>query len=236
MAAELDGPRPAVSIVVPVLDEAAALPGLLDRLAGLRGGPEVIIVDGGSTDGGRAIVAGHPMGARMLEAPRGRAIQCNAGAAAASGEVVLFLHADTTLPPDAVGAITRACVDARVVGGNFALRFDGGDLFSRVLTAYYAVQRRFGVYYGDSAIWMRRATFERIGGFRPLPIMEDHELVRRLRRAGRDVCLPGPAITSARRWKALGLPKTIYSWVVIRGLYLAGVSPERLARLYPAAR
>ena len=231
-----DGADPAVSIVVPVLDEAAALPGLLDRLAWLHGSPEVIVVDGGSTDGGIEIVAGHPLGARVIEAPRGRAIQCNAGAAAASGEVVLFLHADTRLPRDAVGAITRACADAQVVGGNFALRFDGGDLFSLILTTYYALQRLWGGYYGDSAIWMRRVVFERIGGFRPMPIMEDHELVRRLRRAGRDVCLPGPAITSARRWKALGLPKTIYSWVVIRGLYLVGVAPERLARLYPTAR
>ena len=107
---------------------------------------------------------------------------------------------------------------------------------SLLLTVYYAIQRLWGGYYGDSAIWIRRVAFERIGGFRPMPIMEDHELVRRLRRAGRDVCLPGPAITSARRWKALGLPKTIYSWVVIRGLYLAGVSPERLVRLYPTAR
>lgn len=225
-----------VSIVVPILDEAAALPGLLDRLAGLRGDPDVIVVDGGSTDGGIEIVAGHPLGARIVKAPRGRAVQCNAGAAAASGEVLLFLHADTTLPPDAIGAITSACADARVVGGNFALRFDGGDLFSRVLTAYYAVQRRWGGYYGDSAIWVRRSIFERMGGFHPMPIMEDHELVRRLRRAGRDVCLPGPAITSARRWQTLGLAKTLFSWSVIRWLYLAGVSPERLARMYPAAR
>ena len=226
----------AVTIVVPILDEAQELPGLLDRLAGLRGDPEVIVVDGGSTDGSIEIVVAHALAARVVEAPRGRAIQCNAGGAAAGGEVLVFLHADTTLPPDAVGAIAAACEEARVVGGNFALRFDGGDLFSRVLTAYYAFQRRWGIYYGDSAIWIRREAFERIGGFRPMPIMEDHELVRRLRRAGRDVCLPGPAITSARRWKALGLPKTIYSWIVIRGLYLLGVPPSRLARRYPTAR
>ena len=225
-----------LSVVVPVLDEAAALPGMLDRLAGLRGDPEVIVVDGGSSDGSPAIVAGHPLGARLVETSRGRAHQCNAGAAAASGEVLLFLHADTRLPRDAPIAIGAACRDPRIVGGNFALRFDGGDLFSLILTLYYAVQRLWGGYYGDSAIWIRRDVFERIGGFRPMPIMEDHELVRRLRRAGRDVCLPGPAFTSARRWKALGLPKTVYSWVVIRGLYLLGVAPERLARLYPTAR
>jgi hypothetical protein len=143
---------------------------------------------------------------------------------------------------------TRACLTTptpswlgrsptwRCWAGNFTLRFDGGDRFSRVLGAWYALQRRARVYYGDSAIWLRRDTFDGLGGFEPLPIMEDYDLVRRLERAGRTTCLPGPVVTSARRWQRLGLPRTVASWVLIRWLFLAGAPRARLARLYPEAR
>jgi GT2 family glycosyltransferase len=161
----------------------------------------------------------------------------NAGAAAAGGDVLLFLHADTRVPDDAAGRIVAALDrDAAIVGGNFALRFDGEDRFSRVLGAWYAVQRRTGVYYGDSAVWVRHEVFDELGGYRPLPIMEDYDLVRRLEKSGATVCLTGPAVTSARRWRALGVPRTVLSWVVIRWLFVAGVSPARLARLYGPAR
>jgi cellulose synthase/poly-beta-1,6-N-acetylglucosamine synthase-like glycosyltransferase len=160
----------------------------------------------------------------------------NAGARVADGEALLFLHVDTRLPPDAHTSLTGALADPAVLGGNFAVRFDGADRFSRLLGAWYALQRRAGVYYGDSAIWLRRSAFELLGGFRPLSIMEDYDLVRRLERRGHTACLPGPATSSARRWQELGLPRTIASWVAIRWLYLAGVAPERLARLYPHAR
>ena len=225
-----------VSIIVPVLDEAATLPALLDRLADLRGKPEILVVDGGSTDAGPGIVASHRLGARLLRTGRGRAGQCNAGAAEARGEVLLFLHADTILPPRAVLDVERASAEPGVVGGNFTLRFDGGDRFSRVMTRWYAIQRRAGIFYGDSAIWVRRRTFERVGGFGELPVMEDYELVRRLRREGRTLCLAGPAITSARRWRAIGWRRTLLGWLVIRWLFIAGVPAERLTRLYPRAR
>jgi hypothetical protein len=129
-----------------------------------------------------------------------------------------------------------ALADPAVQGGNFALRFDGDDRFSRLLGAVYRLQRRLGIYYGDSAIWLRRHAFERLDGFRALSIMEDYDLVRRLERSGETRCLAGPATTSARRWKRLGLIRTVASWVVIRWLFIAGVSPQRLARLYPHAR
>ncbi len=225
-----------VSIVVPFLDEAATLPGLLRHLETLPGSPEVIAVDGGSVDRGPEIVAAHPSAPRLLAAGRGRARQMNEGARVAGGGVLLFLHADTRLPPGAVAGIRAALGDRDVVGGNFALRFDGGDRFSRLLGAWYAVQRRLGVYYGDSAIWLRTDVFERLGGYRELPIMEDYDLVRRLRRAGRTVCLPGPAVTSARRWQRRGIVRTVAAWALIRWLYLVGVSPDRLARLYPRIR
>jgi rSAM/selenodomain-associated transferase 2 len=227
---------PLVSIVVPVLDEAAELPGLLDHLAALPGRVEVIVCDGGSRDGTAHIAAAHPARPRIVHAARGRAVQMNAGAAAARGDVLLFLHADTRLANDACGRLAGAVANEAIVGGNFALRFDGGDRFSRVLGAWYALQRRFGIYYGDSAIWLRRSAFERVGGYRPLAIMEDYDLVRRVEGTGRTACLPGPAVTSARRWQRLGLARTIAAWVAIRWLYLAGVPAERLVRLYPRVR
>lgn len=228
--------RGVVSIVVPVLEEEATITSVLDHLAELPKRWEMIVVDGGSGDLTRVLAGAHRARPVVIDGPRGRANQINAGAAEARGDVLLFLHADTRLPHDAHANLSGALADPNVVGGNFALRFDGGDRFSRVLGAWYALQRRTGVYYGDSAIWLRASAFERLGGFEALPIMEDYDLVRRLERAGRTVCLPGPAITSARRWQHHGLVRTIASWVLIRWLFIAGASPARLARLYPHIR
>jgi rSAM/selenodomain-associated transferase 2 len=225
-----------ISIVIPVLDEASALPGLLDELCGLEGQFELIVADGGSSDGTPTLAADHRSRPRVVRTERGRSHQMNAGARAATGDVLMFLHADTRLPAEAHARITSALADPAVLGGNFALRFDGGDRFSHILGAWYAFQRRTGIYYGDSAIWLRASAFEQLGGFRELPIMEDYDLVRRLERAGRTACLPGPAVTSARRWQHQSLPRTIASWVLIRWLYLAGVPAARLARLYPHIR
>jgi rSAM/selenodomain-associated transferase 2 len=225
-----------ISIIVPTLDEEAAITGLLDHLVELPGRFEVIVADGGSRDATRELSAGHSSRPLIVDAPAGRARQMNAGAAAARGEALLFLHADTRLPIDAYASVTRALSRREVVGGNFALRFEGGDRFSRLLGGWYALQRRTGVYFGDSAMWLRRATFEELGGFRPLAIMEDYDLARRLGRAGRTACLPGPVVTSARRWRRLGLPRTIASWLTIRWLFIAGVPSHRLARLYPNVR
>jgi rSAM/selenodomain-associated transferase 2 len=225
-----------VSIVIPVLNEAVALPSLLDRLAGLDGRFEVVVADGGSADGTVALASAHASKPHVVRAPRGRARQLNAGARAASGAALLFLHADTILPADAYRSLTGALSDDAVLGGNFQLRFDGADRFSRMLGAWCAIQRRAGIYYGDSVIWLRATVFERLGGFRELAVMEDYDLVRRLERAGGTTCLPGPAVTSARRWQRLGLPRTIASWVLIRWLFIAGASPARLARLYPHVR
>lgn len=228
---------PLVSIVVPTLQEAQALPGLLEHLATLPGAWEVIVADGGSRDGTAEIAAAHPSSPLLLtDLAHGRASQMNAGAAAAHGRAIVFLHADARLPATAYASLAAALADPAVAGGNFALRFDGNDRFCKLLGAWYAIQRRAGVYYGDSAIWLRRETFDTLRGFRELAIMEDYDLARRLRRAGRTLCLPGPALTSARRWQQLGLPRTIASWIVIRWLYIAGVPPQRLARLYPHAR
>lgn len=229
-------PAPLVSVVVPVLNEAAVLPATLDHLASLEGLVEVVVVDGGSADETLEVARGHSVRPLVVTAPRGRAVQMNEGARHAAGDVLLFLHADSRLPADAYFQIAAALSDTEVAGGNFALRFDGDDRFSRVLGRVYALQRRLGVYYGDSSIWLRREAFEGLGGFRPLPIMEDYDLVRRFERVAKTRCLPGPASTSARRWQRLGLVRTVGSWVVIRWLFIAGASPRRLAALYPHVR
>ena len=223
---------PLVSVIVPVLDEASALPGVLDHLASLPGRFEVLVADGGSADGSAEVARAHPLGARVIDAPRGRARQLNAAAEQAGGDALVFLHADSRLPRGAWDSVARALADHRTLGGAFALRFDGRDSFSRVLTAWYAVQRRAGIYYGDSTIWVRAPTFAALGGFRDLPIMDDYDFVRRMERRGRTVTLPGPALTSARRWRAQGVTRTVFSWVVIRWLYVMGVPPELLAALY----
>jgi len=191
-----------ISVIVPTLGEAAALPRALDDLDALDGRWEVIVADGGSTDGTSDLARTHRSRPRVLDAARGRARQMNAGAGVARGQALIFLHAHTRLPPDAYARITAALAEG-VQGGNFALRFeDDGGLYGRYLTWVYALQRRTGYYYGDSAIWLRTDAFAALGGYRDLPIMEDRDLVQRLERRGATACLPGPAVTSARRWRA----------------------------------
>ncbi|MGI8802716.1 MAG: TIGR04283 family arsenosugar biosynthesis glycosyltransferase [Solirubrobacteraceae bacterium] len=224
---------PVFSLLVPVLDEEAGLPELLDHLEGLAGSWEVILADGGSRDRTVTLAAART---RVIDAPRGRAAQMNAAARVASGEALVFLHADSRLPPGAHASIVRALEDPLTVGGNFVLRFDGDDRFARLLGAWYRLQRRAGVYYGDSTIWVRRDAFDALGGFRDLAIMEDYDFVRRLERHGRTACLPGPAVTSGRRWRTHGVPRTVATWVLIRWAWLAGVPADRLARLYRAVR
>ncbi|CAN5525634.1 TIGR04283 family arsenosugar biosynthesis glycosyltransferase [soil metagenome] len=231
---EAAGPR--VSVIVPTLDEERALPRLLDHLAGLEGRFEVIVVDGGSSDATLAVARAHPLGPTLVAAPRGRARQLNAAAATAEGDLLVFLHADSLLPLDAYASLTAAWRDPALAGGNFTLRFEGSDLFARILTTTYAVQRRLGYFYGDSSIFARRETFEALGGFRELAVMDDYDFARRLGRHGRLACLGGPATTSSRRWRRLGVLRTVLSWVVIRWLFVLRVPPERLARLYRRAR
>lgn len=227
---------PLISVIVPALDEAGEIAALLDHLAGLEGRWEVIVCDGGSSDATAALAADHPLAPRVLRGARGRSRQQNLGATAARGDALLFLHADSRLPAGAYRSLEAALAQPGCPGGNFALRFDGDDAFSWVLTAWYAVQRRFGTYYGDSSLWVRSDAWAALGGFRELPIMEDHDLVQRLERMGGTRCLPGPAITSSRRWRRLGVRRTLLSWVVIRLGWHLGVPPSRLAGLYRRGR
>lgn len=227
-----DGPL--VSVIVPTYDEETALPGTLDRMAALPGRWEILLADGGSRDRTAAIAA--ERGVRVIAAGGGRAAQVNAAARASRGEILLFLHADSRLPLGAYDALCAALRDRSLIGGNFVLRFDGNDRFAFFLTFLYRLHRRFRRYYGDSSIWLRRETFDEIGGFRPVPFMDDYDLVRRLEAAGQTACLPGPAFTSPRRWRELGLVRTILSWMVLRLLFRLGVRPEAVGALYRRAR
>lgn len=225
-----------MTVIVPTLEEASTITRTLDHLGALRPRAELIVVDGGSRDATAALAGAHPARPRVLTVPGGRARQLQAGAALARGALLVFLHADTRLPPGAGAALAALAARPELVGGNFALRFDGPGLFPRLLGAVYAVQRRLGVFYGDSAIFVRADALRALGGVPQLPIMDDYELARRLHRTGRTVCLAGPAVTSSRRWRRMGIGRTVATWVLIRWLYLAGVSPARLARVYRVVR
>ncbi len=222
--------------MVPTFREAATIGATLDHLAGLDGQWQVIVVDGGSDDATVALAAAHPSAPLVVRSGGGRAAQCNDGFERADGEVVLVLHADSRLPAGASSSI-EAAVREGAHGGNFDLCFDGDDGFSAFLTRWYAWQRRRGTYYGDSSIWLTRQALGALGGVREIPIMDDADLVDRLEALpGRTACLPGPATTSSRRWRIAGVLRTWVSWGVIRWLFVAGVAPERLARLYRAVR
>ncbi|MDP1846483.1 MAG: TIGR04283 family arsenosugar biosynthesis glycosyltransferase [Solirubrobacteraceae bacterium] len=238
-SARTDRLTPLVSVLIPTLNEAGELPHLLDHLAALHGHWETIVADGGSRDATREIAREHPLRPRVVEQRGGRAAQLNAAARVATGDILLFLHADSRLPPDAYASLAEAYRMPDVAGGNFALRFGDDDrgTFERVLGAVYRVQRRYGLYYGDSSIWVTRHAFDALGGFREIAIMDDYDLVRRLERGpGTTRCLPGPATTSARRWRQAGIARTVLAWVLVRRLYVAGVPPDRLARLYRVVR
>jgi rSAM/selenodomain-associated transferase 2 len=225
-----------ISVIVPTLDEAQHLPHALLSLKNAKD-IETIVVDGGSTDGTPEIAK--RAGCCLLCSPPGRALQMNAGANAASGSILLFLHADTRLPERFDEQVRRALDQRRTtlravpVAGAFRLRIDGPQRSLRLIEwgANFR-SRHLQMPYGDQALFLKAETFRTIGGFRELPIMDDFEMVRRLRRLGRIAILPSPVATSARRWQAIGPWRTM--WInqeVIAGYYL-GVQPDRLAQWY----
>jgi rSAM/selenodomain-associated transferase 2 len=225
-----------LSIIVPVLDEEAVIGATLAALQPLRArGAEVIVVDGGSRDATRSIAEG--AADRVLDAPRGRASQMNAGARASRGEVLLFLHADTLLPPDADIAIARALADPARAWGRFDVRISGRDpLLGVVARAMNLRSRLTGVATGDQALFVRRAAFESEGGFPAIPLMEDIALTRALRRRSRPACLAERVVTSGRRWEARGTLSTILLMWRLRLAYALGADPHGLAQRYDAGR
>jgi rSAM/selenodomain-associated transferase 2 len=224
-----------ISIIVPTLDEAASLTATLAALRRLDGAAEVIVVDGGSRD--ETCTLARAGGARVVTCARGRGTQLHAGALAARGDALWFLHADTAPPRDALARIAAALArDAQAVGGNFHIRFDGADTAARFLTWLYPRLRRLGLCYGDSGFFVRRGVYEEVGGFRPFPIFEDLDLLRRLRRRGRFLHLDAEVVTSSRRFAGRSFALTFARWSLLQGLYWAGVHPRTLARLYAPVR
>jgi rSAM/selenodomain-associated transferase 2 len=225
-----------LSIIVPVLDEAPGIAAALAVLAPARArGVEVVVVDGGSRDGTRAIAA--PLTDRLVDSPRGRALQMNAGASASRGSILLFLHADTTLPADADGLICSGLAETAAHWGRFDVAIAGADpLLALVALFMNARSRATGVATGDQAIFVRRDAFERAGGFPEIPLMEDVALSKRLRAISRPLCLRERVLTSGRRWERGGTLRTIALMWRLRLAYALGADPHRLARRYDVER
>jgi rSAM/selenodomain-associated transferase 2 len=223
-----------LTIVLPVLNEAAIIVATLEALAPLRArGAEIIVADGGSRDG-TARLAG-PLASRVITVRRGRGAAMNAGAAFGAGDALLFLHADT-VPPDAADRLIAAALTRRA-WGRFDLRIAGRHPFLAVVARMINLRSRLtGVATGDQAIFVSRAAFEKVGGFPDLPLMEDIALSRRLKCLCRPVCITTPVVTSGRRWERNGMLRTILLMWRLRLAYYFGVEPALLAELYDAPR
>jgi rSAM/selenodomain-associated transferase 2 len=220
------------AIIIPTMDEEYSLPPLLNALSQQSAAHEVIVVDGGSRD--RTVELARSSGVRTLVSRSGRGAGVSIGAEESCGDVLFFVHADSTLPPGALDRINEALsADANIIGGNFRLVFDGDTDFSRRLTRFCAWIRLLGFYYGDSGIFVRRSVYQALGGFRPIPVMEDWDFVRRLQRLGRTCCIEDPPlVTSSRRFAGRHPFEIIYGLVRIHVLFCFGVSPDRLVEMY----
>ncbi len=223
---------PRISIIVPVLEEACGIEAALQALQAHRqsGAAEVVVVDGGSRDATRALAA--PLADRVIESRRGRALQMNAGAKASDGEILVFLHADTRLPPGALGLVGEA-VDGGREWGRFDVTIDGpGPLLAVVAWFMNARSRLTGIATGDQAIFVRRAVFDAVGTFPPIPLMEDIALSGSLARSSRPACLRARVVTSGRRWERRGTLRTIVLMWRLRLAFALGEDPHHLARRY----
>ena len=221
-----------ISIIIPTFNEAENLRRVLDQLSSQSPPPQIIIADGGSSDATLAIAAEY--NAHIVSAPKGRGRQLEAGALLAQGSILFFLHADCRFPAGGLQAIQRHLDDQRdCVGGNFRLHFDGESNFAQWLTRFYGWIRERGLYYGDSGIFVRRDVYLRLGGMRPLDLMEDYDFSRRLEKAGQTVCVTQPALTtSSRKFEGKWGPAIVWGWLKIHALYYLGVSPKKLAIAY----
>jgi rSAM/selenodomain-associated transferase 2 len=219
-----------VSVIIPAWNEAERIAAAIDR-AWTAGANEVIVAEAGSDDSTRTIAAS--CRCQLVESPRGRATQQNAGAAAATGNVLLFLHADTWLPPGAIDQIRAVLRDPRVVFGAFEQQIEAPGWRYRLLERGNTLRaKRFRLPYGDQGIFVRRSTFLAAGGFPHVRLMEDVLLMRRLARHGRPAILPGPIRVSARRWETRGVARqTARNWILLTA-HALGASPDRLATFY----
>ena len=218
-----------ISVIMPVLNEAKILEKTLSQLQPELKSHELIVVDGGSTD--TSVGIGKRYG-RVITSERGRAKQLNTGAAAATGEILIFLHADIWLESGALAAVVSA-LSSGYVGGGFRQKIDGKCFLYRLIEIAGNIRGKYlKVFYGDSGIFLTRTDFEKIGGFPDVPILEEMKFSRDLRRLGKTTLLTPYIHISARRWEARGIVRTTLNNWLITLLYFFGVSPEKLAKLY----
>lgn len=223
-----------ISAIIPALNEESEIAKTIGAVRCLPESVEVIVVDGGSGD--RTVPIAQGMGVRVVQSARGRGKQMHKGALVAKGEILWFVHADTTPSPDSATQMLRALGHDSTAGGNFALVFDGRSFGARVLNALQPLMKRLGSYYGDSTIFVRRSVYFAVGGFKPYPVFEDSDLIHRIRSVGDFVSLPAAVRTSSRRFEQKGFCLTCIWWSSLQLLYWLGVPPERLGRLYGPIR
>jgi len=220
-----------LSIILPVLNEADGIADVLSALAPMRQrGAEVIVVDGGSRDGTMKLAM--PLADTVIDAPRGRGAQMNAGAALARADILLFLHGDTRLPPKADTLIVDALRQSRAAWGRFDIRIEGHLLLTIVALAMNLRSRLSGIATGDQAMFVTRAAFQRVGGFPDIALMEDVALSRSLKKLSSPLCLRARVVGSGRRWQRHGLLRTILLMWRLRLAFFLGARPAALARLY----
>ena len=221
-----------ISVIIPALNEAGSI---ADTVASADGADEVIVVDGGSGDATRECAA--RAGARVISSARGRARQMNAGADAARGSLLVFVHADTRLPGGFRDQLLNVIHGDQAHWGRFDLRFDAGGLLIRLIAGLINTRSRMtGGATGDQAIFVAADVFRKIGGYRDMPLFEDVELCRRLKRGYRMGIPSSPVVTSSRRWRTDGAIRVSLQMWSLKLMYLAGVSPQRLAKLYRDVR
>ena len=222
-----------ISVIIPILNEAKILEKTLSQLQPELGSHELIVVDGGSTDASVKIAENY---GKVIISECGRAKQLNAGAAAATGDILIFLHADIWLEPRALTAVATA-ISSGYVGGGFRQKIDGKNVLYRLIEIAGDIRgRSLKVFYGDSGIFLTRTNFQKIGGFPDVPILEEMEFSKGLRRLGKTTLLTPYIHISARRWEARGIVRTTLNNWLITLLYFLGISPEKLARLYSHIR
>ena len=225
-----------LSIIIPCLNEGAVIGGALEALVPYRQrGVEIIVVDGGSNDD--TLANAHDGADHVVSTARGRALQMNAGAALASGEIMLFLHADCRLPPSADALIMDGLRHARKSWGRFDVRLSRRSPVLRIVGELMNLRSRVsGIATGDQGIFINRTLFEAVGRFPEIPLMEDIELSRRLKRHARPLCIPDPVTVSARRWEKHGVLRTILLMWRLRLAYWCGADPRTLALRYAPHR